>query len=98
MRVVDRCEFRGRHAGTAVVVCPPGLGDEALRQVGRLACRGEPACTAWFWDDPALAPGRPPTVEWPMTEGQAEAAVAVYIAGPDRLCRAAAAAGDGRAA
>ena len=46
MRVVDRCEFRGRREGAAVVVCPPGLGDEALREAGRLACRGEPAGTA----------------------------------------------------
>jgi hypothetical protein len=63
MRVVDRCEFRGRREGAAVVVCPPGLGDEALREAGRLACRGELACTAWFWDDPALAPELPPTPE-----------------------------------
>ena len=96
MRVIDRCEFRGRGAGAAVVVCPPGLGDEALRQAGRLACRGERTCTAWFWDDPALAPEQPPTPERPMTEAQADAAVAVYIADLDRLCRAAT--GDERAA
>ena len=89
MRVIDgRCEFRGRLAGAAVVVCPPGLPDAALRLAGRLACRGERGCTAWFWDDPAKAPGTPPTVEHPMSEEQADAAVAVYLADTGRLCRA----------
>jgi hypothetical protein len=31
MGVSDRCEFRGRRAGAAVVVCPPGLADDELR-------------------------------------------------------------------
>ena len=95
MRNIDRCEFRGRGAGAAVVVCPPGLGDEALRQAGRVACRGERNCTAWFWDDPALAPEVPPAPGRPMSEAQADAAVAVYLADTDRLCRAG---WDGRAA
>ena len=89
MRAVSGCEFRGRRDGAAVVVCPPGLGDEALRRAGRVACRGERNCTAWFWDDPALAPEAPPTPERPMSEAQADAAVAVYLADMDRLCRAA---------
>src|SRR4051812_50225108 len=88
MRAVSGCEFRGRRDGAAVVVCPPGLGDEALRQAGRVACRGERDCTAWFWGDPALAPGAPPTPERPMSETQADAAVAVYLADTDRLCPA----------
>ena len=89
MRAIDGCEFRGRRDGVAVVVCPPGPGDEALRRAGRVACRGEPNCTAWFWDDPALAPEAPPTPERPMSEAQADAAVAVYLVELDRLCRAA---------
>ncbi len=88
MRVVDGCEFRGREGGTAVVVCPPGLGDEALRRAGRVACQGERSCTAWFWDDPALAPEVPPAPGRPMSEAQADATVAVYLADTDRLCRA----------
>src|SRR3954464_5865715 len=101
MRAIDGCEFRGRRDGVAVVVCPPGLGDEALCRAGRGGCGGacggagggggggEPSCTAWFWDEPALAPAAPPTPERPMSEAQADAAVAVYLADTDRLCRAA---------
>src|SRR4051812_50169975 len=89
MRAIDGCEFRGRRDGVAVVVCPPGLGDAALRRAGRVACRGEPNCTAWFWDDPALAPELPPTPERPMSETQADAAVAGYPAGLNRPGRAA---------
>jgi hypothetical protein len=88
MRVIDGCEFRGRQAGAAIVVCRPGLSDDALRLVGRLACRDERPCTAWFWDDPALAPEAPPTTERPMSEAQADAAVAVYLADTDQLCHA----------
>ena len=36
----------------------------------------------------ALAPELPPTPGHPMGEAQADAAVAVYLAGLDRLCRA----------
>jgi hypothetical protein len=87
MGVIGRCEFRGRGAGAAVVVCPPGLSDEALRRAGRVACQGERPCTAWFWDDPALAPEAPPVPERPMSETQADAVVAVYLADIDRLYR-----------
>ena len=86
--IVDRREFPGRGAGAAAVVCPPGLPDEGLRRAGRVACRGERPCTAWFWEDPASAPEAPPTPEWPMSEAQADAVVAVYLADTDRLCRA----------
>jgi hypothetical protein len=85
---IDRCEFRGRGAGAAAVVCPPGLPDEGLRRAWRVACRGERPCTVWFWDDPALAPEAPPTPERPMSEAQADAVVAVYLADTDGLCRA----------
>src|SRR5689334_3765144 len=86
MSVVARCEFRGRAAGAAVVVCPPGLSDGALRRAGRVASRGERPCAVWFWDDPALAPEAPPTPERPMSEAQADAVVAVYLADIDGLC------------
>ena len=45
-------------------------------------------CTAWFWDDRDSAPEAPPTPEQPMSEAQADAAVAIYIASTDRVCRA----------
>ena len=89
MGIIDRCEFRGRDAGAAVVVCPPGLSDDDLRLIGRVACQSAEKCTAWFWDDPRLAPTAPPTVDQPMTAEQADAALAIYIAETARLCRAA---------
>src|SRR4051794_41646211 len=95
MRGIDLCEFRGRRDGAAVVVCPPGLSDDVLRRAGRVACQGERPCTAWFWDDPALAPEAPPTPGRPMSEAQADAAVAGYVADTDRLCRAAGGGGFG---
>ena len=98
MGIIDRCEFRSRSGGVAVVVCPPGLADHALRLIGRTACQGEQHGTAWLWDDPALAPELPPTVDHPMTEAQADAVAAIYIADTGRLCRASAAAGVWRSA
>jgi hypothetical protein len=88
MHVPQACEFRGAHGGMAVVVCPPGLGDAELRMIGRRACFGRQDCTAWFWDDRDSAPDAPPTPEQPMSEAQADAAVAIYIASTDRVCRA----------
>ncbi len=88
MHIVQPCEFRGVHAGVAVIVCPPKLSDAELRMIGRQACVGEQDCTAWFWEDGASAPEAPPTPERPMSETQADAAVAIYIASLDRICRA----------
>ena len=88
MGILERCEFRGRLAGHAVVLCPPGLDDDTLRLIGRVACQGEQGCTAWFWEDRALTPEAPPMIERPMSAEQADAAVAIYIADTSRLCRA----------
>jgi hypothetical protein len=88
MPFVRPCEFRGVHAGVAVIVCPRKLSDAELRMIGRQACLGKQDCTAWFWDDRARAPEAPPTLERPMSEAQADAAVAIYIASLDRICRA----------
>src|SRR5215207_7926630 len=88
MHVVHPCEFRGVQSGVAVVVCPSGLSDAELRMLGRRACFGHQDCTAWFWDEPASAPHGPPTPESPMSEAQADAALANYIAALDRICRA----------
>ena len=84
MPFVRPCEFRGVHAGVAVIVCPPKLSDAELRMIGRQACLGKQDCTAWFWDDGARAPEAPPTLERPMSEAQADAAVAIYIASLDQ--------------
>ena len=88
MHVLQPCEFRGAHEGVAVVVCPPQLSDAELRMIGRRACFGRQDCTAWFWDDRESAPEAPPTPEKPMSDAQADAAVAIYFASTDRICRA----------
>src|SRR5688572_1447084 len=83
----------GKHArGPPLRVprCPRGRGGGRLSSGAerRRACFGHQDCTAWFWDEPASAPDGPPTPKSPMSEAQADAAVAIYIAALDRICRA----------
>lgn len=75
----SECEVRARGGFAVVAICPPGLPESAWREVGRLACGSRGPCNAWIWDDPGKAPKRAPTFDSPMTDSQADSAVAVWI-------------------
>ncbi len=76
---VAQCQQRSRIALAAVVVCHPGVGKDGWQRAGKAACPASGPCNAWIWDDPKKAPSNPPTTESPMTEVQANSAVAVWI-------------------
>lgn len=51
------CEAKGTNGMVTVVLCPPGLDDEAWQQAGRAACGERKPCGAWIWDDVETLPG-----------------------------------------
>ena len=73
------CENRGRGHLSAVVICPPGLGQDRWRAAGRAACAGLSPCHAWIWDDPNRAPPAPFSRTNPMTSAQFESAVSLWV-------------------
>ena len=54
------CRLRDQRGTVAVVVCPPGLGQDQLRDAGEKACFNITPCSAWMWDDPNKAPSSAP--------------------------------------
>ena len=74
-----QCDQLGREELSAVVVCPPGLGENELHEAGKHACAAPGSCHAWIWDDPKQAPKGPITHLNPMTDAQLESAVALWV-------------------
>ena len=74
-----RCENLGGGHLSAVVICPPGLGEAQLRAAGEAACAGLATCHAWIWDDPDAAPNEPISRSSPMTGAQFDSAVALWV-------------------
>lgn len=75
----DHCEVKAGGGFVMVVVCPPGLSDQDWREAGERACKGKSACNAWIWNDNVSAPNRSPTFDSPMTDAQADSAIAVWV-------------------
>ena len=73
------CSLRAVSRFAQVVICPPGTDAAGWRQAGKAACRYKGACNAWIWDDVAKAPKVAPNFRHPMSEAQANNAVAVWI-------------------
>lgn len=63
-----QCTVRDRSEAVVLLVCPPGLSREQLRQAGESACGSNALCSAWMWDDAAKAPEKAP----PLADGLAK--------------------------
>lgn len=75
----SQCSVRSSSELLKVVVCPPGLDEEALRIAGEEACGLAVLCNAWIWDDPAKAPTKVPEGQSEIDPKDAQNAVAVWF-------------------
>jgi hypothetical protein len=75
----SRCSVRDATGLTRVVLCPRGLSDEQLRVAGEAACGKVEDCSAWIWDDAALAPTALRDDEREVDPRYAHKAVAVWF-------------------
>ena len=72
------CPVRDKSATVAIVVCPPGLGQEQWRRAGEAACANTKPCSAWIWDDPAKAPEKAPPLPTGVAKNDVLNSVAVW--------------------
>lgn len=75
----SQCSLRGSSDLLKVVVCPPGLDEEALRIAGEQACGLAVLCNAWIWDDAAKAPTEVPEGQSELDPKNAQSAIAVWF-------------------
>ncbi len=75
----SQCSVRDSSELLKVVVCPPGLDEEALRIAGEEACGLAVLCNAWIWDDAAKAPTEVPEGQSELDPKNAQSAIAVWF-------------------
>ena len=75
----SQCSVRSSTGLLKVVICPPGLDEEALRVAGQEACGIAVLCNAWIWDDAAKAPSKVPEGQSEIDPKDAQSAVAVWF-------------------
>jgi hypothetical protein len=73
-----RCSVRHAKGSIRVVICPPGLDQEALRAAGEKACGEARMCNAWIWDDAEKAPKDAPAADADLEPQYVGEAVAVW--------------------
>ena len=75
----SRCAVKDSSGLLKVVVCPPGLDEEALRVAGEEACGIAVLCDAWIWDDASKAPREAPEGQSELDPKYTQSAVAVWF-------------------
>ncbi len=80
-----KCKVTARSQNLALVLCPTGLGREALQSAGEEACKMRVRCNAWIWDDPARLPAAAPATDAELPKESTGHAVAVWVQDSKRL-------------
>jgi hypothetical protein len=73
------CTVRDTTGMITLVICPEGLGMDALRAAGEAACDGRELCLAWIWDDPEVVPDEAPETSEGLGGEALAAARAVWV-------------------
>ncbi|MFT3803242.1 MAG: hypothetical protein QM766_18770 [Burkholderiaceae bacterium] len=73
------CELVDRNDGVALLVCPHGLDNEALRQAGTAACHSSQQCKAWVWNDRSKVPDKAPVRDADIPESSRRYAAAIWV-------------------
>ena len=75
----EACKAVGENGMVTLVLCAPGLDQEALRAAGQAVCGARMPCGAWIWDDPKLLPAAAPDRHDDLSPAQIRSAVGVWI-------------------
>jgi hypothetical protein len=74
------CTLKSRSERVAVLVCPSGASQAAMKAAGAEACKERTAgCNAWIWDDATKAPLKAPAIDTDMPKATAGSARAVWL-------------------
>jgi hypothetical protein len=73
------CSVIDRSKAVALLACPAGLSNEALREAGTAACHPIAQCHAWVWSDRSKVPGKAPEKDADIPESARAHAVAIWV-------------------
>lgn len=73
------CSVIDRSKAVALLACPAGLSNEALREAGTAACQPIAQCHAWVWTDRSRVPGKAPEKDADIPESARAHAVAIWV-------------------
>lgn len=73
------CEVIDRSSTVVLMLCPPGLPAEALREAGSAACLMRTHCNVWIWADRQQVPQKAPAVQADLPESARRHAVAIWV-------------------
>ena len=74
----SQCSVRDAEESIRVLICPPGLDQQAYRVAGQEACGARLMCNAWIWDSADKAPKNVPKQDSEIDPKAAGDAVAVW--------------------
>lgn len=74
----SQCSVRDAEGSIRVLICPPGLDQQAHRVAGEEACGARVMCNAWIWDSADKAPKNVPSKDADIRPEDAGNAVAVW--------------------
>jgi len=74
----SQCSVRDGEESIRVLICPPGLDEQAYRLAGEEACGAQLMCNAWIWDSADKAPKNVPKKDSDIDPKAAGNAVAVW--------------------
>jgi hypothetical protein len=77
-QVKSQCSVTSAEGSIRVVVCPPGLDQDALHVAGQEACGEELICNAWIWDSAEKAPKNSPRTDSDIAQEYAREAIAIW--------------------
>ncbi|MEX0281144.1 MAG: hypothetical protein AB3N13_08145 [Arenibacterium sp.] len=73
------CETKGANGMVAVVLCPPGLDQDAWKAAGEAACGQRRPCGAWIWDDTKNVPVLVPDSHDKLPQNAVRSAKAIWV-------------------
>jgi hypothetical protein len=74
----SQCSVRSAEGSIRVLICPPGLEQQAYRDAGQEACGDQVKCNAWIWDSADRVPKYVPKQDSDIDPKVASEAVAVW--------------------
>lgn len=75
----SQCEARGTNGMVTLVLCPPGLDQDAWKTAGTEACGTRMPCGAWIWDDSANVPDAAPDSHDKLSREAVQTAKAIWV-------------------
>ena len=76
---VNTCEAKGTNGMVTLVLCPPGLDQEAWKAAGETACGLRKPCGAWIWDEATNVPVFVPDSHDKLPAEAVQSAKAIWI-------------------